>query len=55
MFTGHLGAKTAQEAKQSRQMTFTCLDTLYTRAPEIPGFPTQPCAAGIMANVRFPT
>ncbi|TVY83068.1 hypothetical protein LSUE1_G002377 [Lachnellula suecica] len=55
MFTGHLDAKTPEEAKKSRQMTFTCLQNVDTRAPETPGFPTTPCPAGIMANVRFPT
>ncbi|KAI0536116.1 hypothetical protein GGR58DRAFT_528641 [Xylaria digitata] len=38
-----------------RQLTFTCLKDPYTRDGETKDFPKQPCPAGIMVNVRFPT
>ncbi|KAI0528216.1 hypothetical protein F5B22DRAFT_632646 [Xylaria bambusicola] len=38
-----------------RQLTFTCLKDIYTRTGETKEFPKQPCPAGIMVNVRFPT
>ncbi|KAK4155735.1 hypothetical protein C8A00DRAFT_41665 [Chaetomidium leptoderma] len=47
--------RTAAEASKFRQLTFTCLDTLYTRTGETTDMPKQPCKEGIMANVRFPT
>jgi hypothetical protein len=36
-------------------MTYTCLETLFTRTGETTSMPKQPCREGIMANVRFPT
>ncbi len=47
--------RTAAEASKFRQLTFTCLDTLYTRTGETSTMPTRPCPEGIMANIRFPT
>ncbi|KAI0908595.1 hypothetical protein F4823DRAFT_639991 [Ustulina deusta] len=38
-----------------RQLTFTCLKDPLTRTGETKEFPKQPCPAGIMVNVRFPT
>ncbi|KAK5629040.1 hypothetical protein RRF57_004755 [Xylaria bambusicola] len=38
-----------------RQLTFTCLKDIYTRTGETKEFPKEPCPAGIMVNVRFPT
>ncbi|KAI9703548.1 MAG: hypothetical protein M1820_005852 [Bogoriella megaspora] len=40
---------------QGRQLTFTCLQDASTRTGETYNMPEQPCAAGIMSNVRFPT
>ncbi|KAH6663400.1 hypothetical protein B0J14DRAFT_662111 [Halenospora varia] len=55
MFVGDPLAKTKAEADKYRQLTYTCLETLNTRSPETKDFPTKPCKAGIMANMRFPT
>ena len=55
MIVGNPFYRTAAEAARNRQMTFTCLADLSTRAPELTTMPTQPCVQGIMANVRFPT
>ena len=55
MIVGSPMYRTAAEAAKFRQLTFTCLDTLYTRTGETTTMPTQPCKEGIMANVRFPT
>ncbi|KAI1303489.1 hypothetical protein F5Y03DRAFT_407236 [Xylaria venustula] len=38
-----------------RQLTYTCLQDPLTRTGETAYFPKQPCPAGILANVRFPT
>ncbi|KAJ3578955.1 hypothetical protein NPX13_g1614 [Xylaria arbuscula] len=42
-------------ANVPRQLTFTCLKDPLTRTGETQDFPKQPCPAGIMVNVRFPT
>ncbi|KAI1156411.1 hypothetical protein F4825DRAFT_459146 [Nemania diffusa] len=42
-------------SKVPRQLTFTCLKDPLTRTGETAYFPKQPCPAGIMVNVRFPT
>ncbi|KAJ2994792.1 hypothetical protein NUW58_g1457 [Xylaria curta] len=42
-------------SKVPRQLTYTCLKTPMTRDGETRDFPKQPCASGIMTNVRFPT
>ncbi|KAL2147653.1 hypothetical protein VTI28DRAFT_8107 [Corynascus sepedonium] len=55
MIVGNPGYRTAQEAAKFRQLTFTCLETMYTRDGETTSMPTKPCKEGIMANVRFPT
>ena len=47
--------RSKNQAKRFRQITYTCLENPGTRYPESVGFPTKPCPAGIMANVRFPT
>lgn len=43
------------KSKVPRQLTFTCLKDPLTRTGETPDFPKEPCPAGIMVNVRFPT
>jgi len=35
-------------------LRYTCLQTILTRGSEMPGFPAQPCPAGIMAIHHFP-
>ncbi|KAL1853209.1 hypothetical protein Daus18300_011857 [Diaporthe australafricana] len=55
MLVGDQGARTAAKAEKYRQLTYTCLQDLYTRYPETKNFPSQSCPAGIMVNVRFPT
>ncbi|KAL2270526.1 hypothetical protein VTJ83DRAFT_2710 [Remersonia thermophila] len=55
MIVGNPFYRTQAEASKFRQLTFTCLDTLYTRTGETTSMPTQPCREGIMANIRFPT
>ena len=55
MFVGDVNARTLAEAQPFRQLTYTCLETINTRFPETKNFPTKPCRAGIMANLRFPT
>ncbi|KAI1860734.1 hypothetical protein JX265_008346 [Neoarthrinium moseri] len=55
MFVGDLNARTLEEAKPYRQLTYTCLQDMSTRYPETKYLPNKPCPAGIMVNVRFPT
>ncbi|KAK3295368.1 uncharacterized protein B0H64DRAFT_145002 [Chaetomium fimeti] len=55
MIVGSPMYRTSAEAAKFRQLTFTCLETMYTRTGETTSMPTQPCKEGIMANVRFPT
>ena len=55
MFVGDVNARTLAEAQPFRQLTYTCLETINTRFPETKNFPTKPCKAGIMSNLRFPT
>ncbi|KAJ4287540.1 hypothetical protein N0V90_012243 [Kalmusia sp. IMI 367209] len=55
MFIGDINARTKEDAERFRQLTFTCLQTIGTRDPQILDFPSVPCPAGIMTAVRFPT
>lgn len=55
MQVGNPGYRTAQQASKFRQLTFTCLQDATTRTGETGDMPKQPCPAGIMANIRFPT
>ncbi|KAK3501446.1 hypothetical protein B0T13DRAFT_396102 [Neurospora crassa] len=55
MLIGEASYRSKQQATRFRQITYTCLQDLGTRFPESMNFPTKPCPAGIMANVRFPT
>ncbi|KAF2655777.1 hypothetical protein K491DRAFT_598203 [Lophiostoma macrostomum CBS 122681] len=55
MIIGNPTYRTEAQAKQFRQLTYTCLQNANTRTGETLAFPTKPCPAGIMANVRFPT
>ncbi|KAL1838577.1 hypothetical protein VTJ49DRAFT_2504 [Mycothermus thermophilus] len=55
MLIGEASYRTKEQANRFRQITYTCLQTLGTRYPETMHLPKEPCPAGIMANVRFPT
>jgi hypothetical protein len=55
MLIGEASYRTKAQANRFRQITYTCLKELGTRFPETMDFPKEPCPAGIMANVRFPT
>ncbi|ORY58464.1 uncharacterized protein BCR38DRAFT_377107 [Pseudomassariella vexata] len=55
MFIGDVNARTPEEVARFRQLTYTCLQSIDTRDPQITDFPNQPCPAGIMTALRFPT
>ncbi|PSN69106.1 hypothetical protein BS50DRAFT_599453 [Corynespora cassiicola Philippines] len=55
MIVGNPTYRTEAQAKQFRQLTYTCLQNMNTRTGETLNFPKKPCPAGIMVNVRFPT
>lgn len=55
MFVGDVNARTLAEAARFRQLTYVCMDTWVTRAPETMAFPTRRCKEGIMTSTRFPT
>ena len=55
MLIGSPTATTKMEADRYPQLTYTCLQNPGTRFPETKAFPTKPCPAGIMVNLRFPT
>ncbi|KAH9906694.1 hypothetical protein F4778DRAFT_591728 [Xylariomycetidae sp. FL2044] len=55
MIVGNPTYRTAEQASQFRQLTYTCLENLLTRTGETVDMPKEPCKAGIMANIRFPT
>ncbi|KAI2466278.1 hypothetical protein F4781DRAFT_434536 [Annulohypoxylon bovei var. microspora] len=55
MITGDPTIRTREEAERYRQLTYTCLQDPMTRANETLDMPKEPCPAGIMANLRFPT
>jgi hypothetical protein len=44
----------ASVAAGNAGLSYTCLQTIMTRGPEVQTFPKQPCPAGIMANHHFP-
>ena len=55
MIIGNPTYRTEAQAKQFRQLTYTCLKDPMTRTGETLAFPKASCAAGLMVNVRFPT
>lgn len=55
MITGDPTIRTREEAGRYRQLTYTCLQDPMTRTNETLDMPKEPCPAGIMANLRFPT
>lgn len=54
MIVGDATYSTREQAREFRQLTYTCMESQMSRAPETVGFPTRPCRY-IMANHRFPT
>lgn len=55
MLIGDATYKSRDEARNFRQLTYTCMSDWSSRAPETVGFPKTPCKLGIMANHQFPT
>ena len=55
MFIGNVNGRTHEDVERFRQLTYTCLQTMGTRDPQILDFPKEPCPMGIMAALRFPT
>lgn len=55
MIVGNPMYRSSQQASKYRQLTYTCLQNAGTRTGETMYMPKQPCPAGIMSNVRFPT
>ncbi|RYO78567.1 hypothetical protein DL766_007490 [Monosporascus sp. MC13-8B] len=56
MTVGDPTFRTAQELNAKYKfLDFTCLQTAMTRGGQTLDFPKQPCPAGIMVSIRFPT
>lgn len=55
MLVGDPAYSTRDQARDWRQLTYTCMESQASRTPESIGFPKTPCKGGIMANHRFPT
>lgn len=56
MTVGDPTFRTAQQLQAKyKYLDFTCLATSMTRGGQTLDFPKQPCAAGIMVSIRFPT
>lgn len=55
MLIGDVTYSNREQARDFRQLTYTCMQNQSTRAPESLEFPKEPCPIGIMANHRFPT
>ena len=55
MLTGDASFNSREQAKKFRQLTYICMESQASRAPETIGFPAKPCKGGIMANHIFPT
>ncbi|KAK3317912.1 hypothetical protein B0H66DRAFT_475726 [Apodospora peruviana] len=55
MLVGDATIRTREQARKFRQLTYICMESQASRAPEYIGFPPKPCAGGIMANHLFPT
>lgn len=55
MLIGDVSYRNRDQARDFRQLTYTCMQNEGTRAPESLDFPDKPCPVGIMANHRFPT
>ena len=55
MFIGDVNGRSRKDVERFRQLTYTCLQTIATRDPQILDFPKEPCPMGIMTALRFPT
>ncbi|KAI0388165.1 hypothetical protein F5Y04DRAFT_287029 [Hypomontagnella monticulosa] len=55
MYIGDVNARNKEDMQRFRQLTYTCLQDINTRDPQILDFPQQPCPYGIMTALRFPT
>lgn len=55
MYIGDVAARTREQVERFRQLTYTCLQDINTRDPQILDFPQEPCPMGIMTALRFPT
>lgn len=55
MLVGDANYRDRQQARNFRQLTYTCMADQSSRDPETVAFPKAPCKLGIMANHRFPT
>ncbi|KLU89850.1 hypothetical protein MAPG_08819 [Magnaporthiopsis poae ATCC 64411] len=55
MLVGEVNYRDREQARNFRQLTYTCMESQASRAPETMHFPKTPCKLGIMANHRFPT
>ncbi|KAI1080460.1 hypothetical protein F5B20DRAFT_98054 [Whalleya microplaca] len=56
MIVGDPNFRTAQELNAKYKfLDYTCLASAMTRGGQTTDFPKQPCAAGIMVSIRFPT
>ena len=56
MTVGNPSFRTAAELNAKyKMMDYTCLASSMTRGGATTSFPTQPCKAGIMVSIRFPT
>ena len=55
MLVGDVNYRDREQAREFRQLTYTCMENSGTRSPESIDFPSKPCRVGIMANHRFPT
>ncbi|KAF2111124.1 hypothetical protein BDV96DRAFT_690541 [Lophiotrema nucula] len=55
MLVGDVTYTTRDQARDFRQLTYTCMQNEGTRSPEYVDFPKTTCPSGIMINHRFPT
>lgn len=54
MLVGNPSARSSKERAGSGTLTYSCLTSLTSRPIGKSSMPTEPCAGGIMANIRFP-
>ncbi len=55
MTVGDPSFRTAKQESKYKYLTYTCLASSMTRGGDTTDFPKQPCKAGIMVSIRFPT
>lgn len=53
MYIGDVNARSKEEMQRFRQLTYTCLQDINTRDPQILDFPKEPCPMGIMTALRY--